>query len=74
MSVSLGRFLECCGVLLTTQFAYRKSLGKCNAHLCMSHTLQSALESGHEARIVKVDFIAAFDRVYIRALSISSAL
>ena len=29
----------------------------------MSHTLQSALESGHEARIVKIDFSAAFDRV-----------
>ena len=29
----------------------------------MSHTLQSALESGQEARIVKIDFSAAFDRV-----------
>ena len=29
----------------------------------MSHTLQSALESGHEARIVQIDFSAAFDRV-----------
>ena len=31
--------------------------------LCMSHTLQSALESGQEARIVQIDFSAAFDRV-----------
>ena len=30
----------------------------------MSHTLQSALESGQEARIVQIDFSAAFDRVY----------
>ena len=29
----------------------------------MSHTLQSALESGHEARIVQIDFSAAFYRV-----------
>ena len=29
----------------------------------MSHTLQSALESGQEARIVHIDFSAAFDRV-----------
>ena len=29
----------------------------------MSYTLQSALESGQEARIVQIDFSAAFDRV-----------
>ena len=29
----------------------------------MSDTLQSALESGQEARIVQIDFIAAFDKV-----------
>ena len=28
-----------------------------------SHTLQRALESGQEARIVEIDFSAAFDRV-----------
>ena len=53
MSVRLGRFMERSGVLPTTQFAYRK----------VSHTLQSALESGQEARIVQIDFSAAFDRV-----------
>ena len=47
----------------TTQFAYWKDLGTCDTLLCMSHTLQSALESGQEARIVQIDFIAAFDRV-----------
>ena len=31
--------------------------------LCLSHTLQRALESGKEARIVQIDFSAAFDRV-----------
>ena len=29
----------------------------------MSHTLQSALESGQEARIMQINFRAAFDRV-----------
>ena len=43
--------------------AYRKGLGTCDALLCMSHTLQSALESGLEARIVQINFSAAFDRV-----------
>ena len=51
------------GVLPTTQFAYRKGLGTCVVPLCMSHTLQSALESGPEARIVLIRFREAFDRV-----------
>ena len=29
----------------------------------MPHTLQSALQSGQEARIVQIDFSAAFDTV-----------
>ena len=33
------------------------------SRMCVSHTLQSVLESGQEARIVKIDFSAAFDRV-----------
>ena len=63
VSVCLGRFMERSGVLPTTQFPYRKDLGTCDALLCVSHTLQSALESELEARIVQIDFIAAFDRV-----------
>ena len=63
MAVRLGRFMEHFGVLSTTQFAYRKCLGTCDALLCVSHTLQSALESGQEARIVQIDLSAAFDRV-----------
>ena len=50
-------------MLPTTQFAYRKGLGTCDALLCVSHTLQSALESGQEAMIVQIDFSAAFDGV-----------
>ena len=63
VSVHLGQFMERNGVLPTTQFAYRKGLGTCDALLCVSHTLHSALESGQEARIVQIDFSAAFDRV-----------
>ena len=50
-------------MLPTTQFTYQKDLGTCDALLCMSRTLQSALESGQEARIVQIDFSAAFDGV-----------
>ena len=55
--------MEVRGVLPTTQFAYRKGLGNCAAILCVAHTLQNALEMGQEARIVQIDFSAAFDRV-----------
>ena len=57
MSVRLVRFIEHSGVLSTTQFPYRKGLGTCDALLWLSHTLQSALESGQEARIVQIDFV-----------------
>ena len=55
--------MERSGVHPTTQFAYRKGQGTCDALLCVSHTLQSALERGQEAGIVQIDFSAAFDRV-----------
>ena len=63
MSFRLGLFMEHSGVLPPTQFAYRKGLGTFDALLCVSHTLQSALESGQKARIVQIDFSATFDRV-----------
>ena len=65
--------MERSGVLPTTQFAYWKGLDTCDALLCVSHTLQSALESGQEARIVQIDFGAAFDIVNHLGI-ISSAL
>ena len=55
--------MERSAVLPTTQFANRKGLGICDVLLFVSHTLQSALESGQEARIVQIDFGAACDRV-----------
>ena len=63
VSVCLGRFMERSGMLPTTQFAYRKGLGTCDALLFTSLTLLSALGSGQDARIVQIDFSAAFDRV-----------
>ena len=48
--------------------SYWKGLGTCEALLCVSHTLQSAFESGQEARIVQIDFSAAFDRVNHRGI------
>ena len=63
VSVRLGRFMERTGVLPTTKFAYRKDPGSCDVLSCMSHTLQSALESRKEGRIVKIDFIAASDSI-----------
>ena len=63
VSIRFGRFMECSGVLPTTQFAYWKGLGTCDVLLCVFHTLQSALKSGQEARIEQIDFSAAFDGV-----------
>ena len=74
VSVRLGRFMERSGVLPTTQFAYRKGLGTCDALLCVSHTLQSALENGQEARIVRLTSVQLLIGSTIWAFSISSAL
>ena len=63
MWIRLGRFMERSGVLPTIQYAYRKGLGTCDTLFCLSHTLQSAQESGQEARMVQIDFSAASDRV-----------
>ena len=40
----------------------RIGLGICDELLCVYKTLPSALESGQEARILQIDFSAAFDR------------
>ena len=51
--------MECNGVLPTTQFAYWKGLGTCDARFCVFHTLQNALENGQEAKIMQIDVSAA---------------
>ena len=74
MSLCLGQVKESSGVLPTTQFAYRKGLGTCDALLWMSHELQSALESGQEARIMQTISAQPLIRSTFRAFSISYAL
>ena len=74
VSVRLRRFMERSGVLPTTQFAFRKGLGTCDALLRVSHPLQSALESWKEARIVQIYFSAALIGQIIRAFCIGLAL
>ena len=59
--------MECSGVPPSTQFAYRKGLGAWDALLCVSH-MQSALESGQDARFVQIDFSAGFDNVRHRCI------
>ena len=74
ISVRLSRFMErrgvAKGVLPTSQFAYKKGLETCDALLCVCHTLQSALKSGQEARIVKTDFSAAFQGIIFKLCSV----
>ena len=54
--------MEPSGVLSTIQFAHRKGPGTSATPFCVSHTLQSALESV-EDKIVQIDFSVPFDRV-----------
>ena len=62
VSVRLGRFVERSGVRPTTEFAYRKVWVPVMHFVCVPYTA-SALESEHEARIIQIDFSAAFERV-----------
>ena len=64
----LSRYLESSGVLPDSQYGFRKGLGTTDALLHASHVLQSALDHGHEAKIVQIDFSAAFDRVNHKGL------
>ena len=74
MSVRLVRFMERSGVLPTTQFAYRKGLGTCDALLCMPHTLQSALESSRRLGSCRLISVKPLIGSTIRAFSLGSAL
>ena len=74
VSVRFGRFMERGGVLPTTQFAYRKGLGTCYALLCVSHTLQSALENGRKLGSCRLTSVQLLIGSTIWAFSISSAL
>ena len=62
MSVRLGRIMERSGVLLTTQFTYRKGVSTRDALLCVIYTAE-CIGEWQKARIVQIDFSVAFDRV-----------
>ena len=64
----LSRYLERAGILSDSQYGFRKGLGTTDALLHASHVLQSALDHGHEAKVVQIDFSAAFDRVNHKGL------
>ena len=55
-------------MLPNLQFGFRKGRGTCDALLTISSYLQRALDCGLEARMVGLDFSAAFDRVNHAAL------
>ena len=57
VSIRLGQFMERSGMIPNTKFAFRKGLGTCDALLCVSHTLLSALESRQEATTVQIDWV-----------------
>ena len=70
VSVRLRRFMERSGVLPTTQYAYRKRPSTCDALLCVSHTLQSSLESGRRLGSCRSISMQPLVLTAIRAFSI----
>ena len=64
----LNAFAEINNLFPNQQFGFRKGLGACEAVLTISDKVQRALYSGFEARMVGLDFSAAFDRVNHNAL------
>ena len=63
----LSRYLESAGILPDSQYVFLKGLGTTDALLHASHALHSG-SHGHEAKIVQIDFSAAFDRVNNKGL------
>ena len=53
VSVRLGWFMECRGVLPTTKLAYIKGFDICDTILCMAHTLQNAMERGRRQELFR---------------------
>ncbi|MEO1808644.1 MAG: reverse transcriptase family protein, partial [Bacteroidota bacterium] len=68
ISKPLYRYFERHRLLSRCQYAYRKQLGTCDALLDLTCDIQDNLDKGFEARLVQIDFSAAFDRVNHKAL------
>ena len=64
----LNAFAEVNNLFPNQQLGFRKGLGACDAVLTISDRVQRALDSGFVARMVGLDFSAAFDRVNHNAL------
>ena len=64
----LNNYAENNNLFPCQQFGFRKGLGACDAALTISNKVQKALDAGSEARMVGLDFSAAFDRVNHKAL------
>ena len=75
VSFRLDRFIECRGVLPTTEFAYR-SLDTCDALLCVAHTLQSVffLRLGRRLELFRSTSVPLLTRSTIRGSSPRSVL
>ena len=69
VAVCLGQFMEHCGVHPTTQFAYRKDLGTCDALLCHIHC-----RAGRRPGLCRSTSALLLIGSTISELSISSAL
>ena len=68
LSKPLYNYLESNEHIYNRQYAYRKSLGTCDALLDLVTVLQNNLDKGHETRVVQIDFSSAFDLVNHDAL------
>ena len=64
----LNAYAESNNLFPNLQFGFRKGLGACDALLTISSDVQKSLDSGHEVRLIGLDFSAAFDRVNHEAL------
>ena len=74
LPVHLGQLMERSGVRPTTQFAYRKGLGTCDALLCLSHTLQMHWRVARRLGPCRLTSVQPLIGSTIWAFSISSAL
>ena len=74
VSIRLGCFMECRGVLPTSQFAYRKGLGTCDALLWVAHTLQSASRWGRKPEWFRSTSVLLLTGPTIKGFYFSSVL
>ena len=64
----LYNYLESNNLLASSNYAYKKQLGTCDALLDLTCYMQDNLDKGFESRLVQIDFSAAFDLVNHKAL------